>query len=247
MKKLEDKVALVTGGTTGIGLATARLLAAEGARVTVTGSNPKTLEAARAELRGVAEVIASDAGSITDIEALAARFEERGLDIVFLNAGVARFGPIASLDVAAFDESFRVNVRGAWLALKYLAPVIRSGGAIVVNTSVNNVLGMPGSSVYAATKAATRSLVRVAANELAGAGIRVNAVSPGPIETPLYGKLGMPAEVVQGFARDLKARIPLARFGTSDEVAKAVLFLSSDDASFMTGEEIAVDGGMTRV
>ncbi|HEY3256498.1 MAG TPA: SDR family oxidoreductase [Polyangiaceae bacterium] len=249
MGKLTNKVVLITGGTTGIGLAAAKLFAAEGAQVTVTGSNPKTLEAARQELSGVAEVVASDAGSSSDIAALAKTFEARGagVDVLFLNAGVAKFGPIVGLDESAFDETFRVNVRGPWLTIKHFAPLLRRGGSIVFNSSINNQLGMAGSSVYAASKAAVRSLVRVAAAELAEAGVRVNAVSPGPIETPLYGKLGMSAEVVQGFARGLIAQIPLKRFGTSEEVAKAALFLASDDSSFMTGEEIVLDGGMTRV
>ncbi len=249
MGKLQGKVVVITGGTTGIGLAAARLFAAEGGKVTVTGANPKTLDIARQELGGVAEVVASDAGSAADIEKLARTLDASGtgLDVLFLNAGVAKFGPIASLDVAALDESFRVNVRGPWLAIKHFAPVMRRGGAIVLTTSVNDVLGMPGSSAYAASKAAARSLVRTAASELAPAGIRVNAVSPGPIETPLYGKLGMTPEAIQGFSQDLVARIPLKRFGSAGEVAKAALFLASEDSSFMTGEEIVLDGGMTRV
>ena len=249
MAKLSNKVVLITGGTTGIGLAAAKLFAAEGARVTVTGTNPKSLAAARVELVGVAEVVTSDAGSSADIKALAERFAAAGsgVDVLFINAGVAKFGAITELEEAAFDDSFRINVRGPWLTLKHFAPLLRRGGSVVFNSSVNNQLGMPGSSVYAATKAAVRSLVRVAASEFAEAGVRVNAVSPGPIETPLYGKLGMPAEVVQGFASSLVARIPLKRFGTSEEVAKAALFLASDDSSFMTGEEIVLDGGMTRV
>ncbi len=249
MGRLESKIAVITGGTTGIGLAAARLFSAEGATVTVTGTNPSTLEAARRALRGVAEVVGSDAGSSNDIDRLARQFESRGLrvDVLFLNAGIAKFGPMTALDEAAFDESFRVNVRGPWLTIRRFTPLMRSGGAIVLNTSVNGELGMPGSSVYAATKAAARSLVRTSASELAEMGIRVNAVSPGPIETPLYGKLGMPADVVQGFAESLVARIPQKRFGRPEEVAKAALFLASDDSSYMTAEEIAVDGGMTRV
>ncbi len=249
MGKLDNKIAVITGGTTGIGLAAARLFFAEGAKVTVTGTNPSTLESARRELRGVAEVVASDVGSSEDIDQLARQFESRGsgVDVVFLNAGIAKLGPIAALDEAALDESFRVNVRGPWLMIKRFAPLMRSGGAIVLNTSVNGEIGMPGSSVYAATKAAARSLVRTAASELADTGIRVNAVSPGPIETPLYGKLGMPADVIEGFAKSLLARIPQKRFGRPEEIAKAALFLASDDASYMTGEEIVVDGGMTRV
>jgi NAD(P)-dependent dehydrogenase (short-subunit alcohol dehydrogenase family) len=142
MKSLEGKTVVITGGTTGIGLSAARLFASLGARVTVTGSNPRTLDAARSELDGLAEVVASDAGSAADIEALARRFE--AVDVLFLNAGVAKFGPIATLDEAAFDETFRVNVRGPWLALKHFGPRIRRGGSVVVNTSVNDELGMPG-------------------------------------------------------------------------------------------------------
>ncbi|MBC8068522.1 MAG: SDR family oxidoreductase [Deltaproteobacteria bacterium] len=137
-------------------------------------------------------------------------------------------------------------LKGPFLAIKHLAPLLNRGGAIVVNTSINNQLGMPGSAMYAASKAAARSLVRVAAVELASQGIRVNAVSPGPIETPLYGKLGLAPEVLQGFAKDLSGKIALGRFGRPEEVGRAARFLISDDSSFMTGEEIVLDGGMTQ-
>lgn len=247
MGKLQNKQVVITGGTTGIGLATARLFLEEGAKVTVTGTNPTTLEAAKKELGARVDVVRSDAGSGADIAALARTFSDKRVDVLFLNAGVAKFGSIVELDESAFDESFRVNVRGPWLALKHFAPLMNRGGAVVVNSSVNNLLGMPGSSVYAATKAAVRSLVRTAASELAASGVRVNAVSPGPVETPLYGKLGMPADVVQGFAQELIRKVPLQRFGRPDEIARAALFLASDDSSFMTGEEIVADGGMTRV
>ena len=249
MDKLKEKVALITGGTTGIGRASAQLFAAEGARVTVTSNDPHTLELARAELRGIADVVASDAGSSADIEGLArdVRAGGKGLDVLFLNAGIAKFGSIAELPETTFAESFRVNVFGPWHTLKYLAPLMRRGGAIVASTAISDELGMPGSSAVAVSKAALRALVRVAANEFASAGIRVNAVSYGLIDTPILDKFGMPAHVVQGLLQDLTARIPMKRIGKADEAAKAVLFLASDDSSYMTGEEIVVDGGMTRV
>jgi len=249
MKKLEGRTALVTGGTTGIGLAAARRFAAEGARVILTGTNPMRLEAARRELGGAAEVVASDAGSRADIESLARDLKRRDiqLDVLFLNAGVGKFGSIAELDEAAMDESLRINFKGPWLAIKLLAPLMRSRGSIVVTTSVNDRIGMPGSSAYAASKAALRSLVRVAAAELAPRGIRVNAVSPGPIETPFHDKLGFPPETKKGFAEGLISQIALKRFGSVEEVASSVLFLATEESSFMTGEEIVLDGGMTTV
>lgn len=249
MNKLTNKTALVTGGTSGIGLAAAQLFLAEGANVIVTGSSESSVATAQRTLEGRARVVRSDAGSANEIEALAAQLRAEGtrLDLVFLNAGVAKFGSIAEAAEDLFDETFRVNVKGVWLAFKHLAPLVERGGAFVVNSSINNQLGMPGSSMYAASKAAVRSLVRVAATEYAAAGIRVNAVSPGPVGTPLYDKLGMTKEQVTSFQADLTSKIPLGRMGRPEEIAKTALFLGSDDASWMTGEEIVVDGGMTRV
>ncbi len=246
MKKLENKVAIITGGTTGIGLATAKLFAAEGAKVTVTGTRPETLEIARNELRGVADVVASDAGSGGDIERLArdVKAKHGGVDVLFLNAGIAKFGPLTSFDEALVDEMFRVNFKGPWLAIKHFAPLLRRGGSVVLNASVVDQKGMPGTSAYAATKAAVRSLGRTAAAELAEAGVRVNVVSPGPIETPIYGKLGMPTEAVEAFAKSVTSQVPLRRFGTPDEIARVALFLASSDSSFLTGAEILADGGL---
>ncbi len=248
MDKLQGKVALVTGGTTGIGLATARLFHAEGARVIVTGKNPATLETARASLNGIAEVVASDSGDAGDIQALFEHVAAKhgGLDILFLNAGIGRHTTITAMTEADFDEVFRVNVKGPWLALKAAFPLLRRGGAVVLNASINAHLGMPGSSAYAASKAALRSFARTAASELAGKGVRVNATSPGPTDSGIIEKILSPAEAA-GARAFLMGRIPQKRLGSTEEIARVVLFLASDDSSYMTGEEVVVDGGMTRV
>jgi NAD(P)-dependent dehydrogenase (short-subunit alcohol dehydrogenase family) len=249
MKKLEGKIALVTGGTSGIGLATAKLFHSEGARVIVTGKNPATLEVARLSLRGIAEVVSSDSGDAGEIEGLFARVakEHGGLDVLFLNAGIVRGGAIEAMSEADFDEVFRVNVKGPWLALKAAIPMLRRGGAVVLNASINAHLGMPGTSAYAASKAALRSFARTAASELAEQGVRVNAISPGPTNTGIVEKSGYSAEAAAALHASLEARIPQGRLGSADEIARVVLFLASDDSSFMTGEEVVVDGGMTRV
>jgi len=246
--KLAGRVALVTGGTTGIGLAAARLFHAEGAKVIVTGKNPLTLEKARASLHGIAEVVASDSGDGVEIERLFARIAEEhgGLDVLFLNAGIVRHGTIASLSEADFDEVLRVNVKGPWLALKAAVPLLRRGAAVVLNASINAHLRMPGTSAYAASKAALRSIARTAASELAERAIRVNAVSPGPTDSGILEKI-LPAEAAAATHRALEARIPLGHLGSTDEIARVVLFLACEDSSFMTGEEVVVDGGMTRV
>jgi NAD(P)-dependent dehydrogenase (short-subunit alcohol dehydrogenase family) len=248
-RKLENKVALITGGTTGIGLATAKRFAAEGARVIVTGRNRETLEAARKELGDRAEVIESDAG---DEKQIAQLFEglaktHRRLDVLFLNAGIAKFAPLAEASVKDFDAMWTLNVRGTWLALKHALPLLAEGATVLVNTSVANQKGLAGAAAYAATKAALRAVVRGAATELATRKIRVNAISPGPIETPIFGKMGLSKNAADDFLKDAATRIPLGRIGSADEVAGAAVFLASADASFITGSEIAVDGGFAQV
>ena len=248
MAKLDGKIALITGGTTGIGAATAKRFKAEGATVIVTGSNPKTLESARHELVGI-EVIASDSSDPRAARSLLEDVKTRHgrLDVLFVNAGIAHFAPIEAVDEAFFDAQFNINVRGAFFVLKHATPVIADGGSIILTASVAGTTGTPNTTVYSATKAAVRSFGRTFAAELAPRRIRVNTISPGPIETPIFGKTGLSAEQLAGFAESMTAAIPLKRFGQADEVAAAAVFLASDDSSFTTGAELFVDGGLVDV
>src|SRR5438874_3694411 len=246
MGKLNGKIAVVTGGTTGIGLATARLFAAEGAKVIATGRNPETLAAARKELAGVAEVVQSDSGDPKQVRKL---IEEIGkkhgrIDVLFLNAGIAKFAPLGDSADELFDDTFEVNVKGPFVALKAALPLLRKGASVIVNTSAVSDRGIAGASVYAASKGALAAFARVAAVELAAQGVRVNAVQPGPITTPIFAKTGLSTEQREEFARQTTERIPLGRFGSADEVARAALFLASDDSAFVTGHELSVDGGL---
>ncbi|HWJ20394.1 MAG TPA: SDR family oxidoreductase [Geobacterales bacterium] len=249
MGVLTGKRALITGGTTGIGLATAKAFLAEGARVAITGQSRDRLDQAQSELGIDVLCIRADAGRVADAETLITEVGQAfdGLDVLFLNAGIAKFAPLADVTEAFFDEQFAINVKGVLFTAQKAAPLMAAGGSIVVNTSVNNRMGMAGTLVYAASKAAARSLVRVLAAEFASRGVRVNAISPGPIETPIFGKLGLPDEQLQSIAGGLIQKIPLGRFGHADEIAKAVLFLASDNASFITGVELVADGGWTEI
>lgn len=246
MGKLTNKVAVITGGTTGIGLATAKLFAAEGAKVIVSGRSQATLAAAKAELAGKAEVIASDATKLADIEALIAHVKkEHGrIDILFANVGGGSFRPFEAVDEAYFDELVTLNLKSSYFTVQKALPLLGRGAAVVLNTSIVDTKGFPTTSVYGAAKAGLRALARSLGAELVDRGIRVNAVSPGPIETPIYGKLGL-GEYLDGFKAQMVTLNPMKRFGTPEEVAHAVLFLASDDASFVTGVELAVDGGVT--
>ncbi len=244
----DGKTAVITGGTSGIGLTTAQLLVREGARVLVTGLNPKTLDAARAELGDGAIIFPSDAASLADIDALAAKVKEEfgTLDVLFINAGFGRFVPFDQMDEAVYDEMFNLNAKGPYFTVQKLLPLMTEGSAVVLTTSVANEKGIPSVSAYGAAKAALRSFARTLAAELLPRGIRVNAVSPGPIATPIMGKMGMPQEVMDQVKAQMREGNPMKRFGEPEEVAKAVVFLAFD-ATFTTGAELVVDGGATQL
>jgi len=245
MKKLQDKVAVITGGTTGIGQAAARLFHEQGARVYITGRNEKTLAEAQKNLPADIVAIRSDASRLEDIDALAADIKDKAgrIDLLYINAGIAKFLPFESITPDIFDEMFNINFRGAYFTIQKLLPLMGKGSSIVLTTSIAADLGMATSSAYGATKAALSSLARTLSNELAPRGIRVNEVSPGPIETPIYGKLGMPQDQVEGFKGMMSDLVPVKRFGSAEEVAKAALFLASSDSSYLLGSKIRIDGG----
>lgn len=245
MARLANKKALSTGGTRGIGLATAQLFLAEGARVAITGADTGRFVAVRSKLGPEVTVVAADAGSV-DAQRLLANTVKTTfgkLDVLFVNAGLGDFRPIEQWDEAAFDRLVAVNLKGAFFLVQALLPIFSKGAAIVLNTSINARIGMPNSSVYAATKAGLISMARTLSGELVGRGIRVNAVSPGPIATPLYDKIGMGEPEIDA----LVGMIPLKRRGHPEEIANAVLFLASDESGFTGGSEIVIDGGMSNL
>jgi NAD(P)-dependent dehydrogenase (short-subunit alcohol dehydrogenase family) len=245
MDRLKGKRALITGGTTGIGYATAEEFLNEGARVIITGANPKNLEAAKQKLGAGVVAILADAGSVAAQNTVAetVKTEFGGLDVLFCNAGIVEMRPLEAWDEAAFDRLFNTNVKGVLFLIQKLLPLFANPASIVLNGSINAHLGMPNSSVYAATKAAIGSLARTLSGELIGRGIRLNTVSPGPIDTPLYGKLGMSQEG----ASQLQKQIPEGRFGDAHEIAKAVVFFASDECGFSVGSELLITGGMGNI
>lgn len=250
MGKLDNKVAVITGGSTGIGLATAKTFIEEGASVVITGRTQETLDAALAEINSdKVTAIKSDTSKLDEIQSLADQVKEQfgTIDILFANAGIAWFAPMDQVDEAFFDAHFNTNVKGLFFTVQKLLPIFNDKGAIVLNASAVVHKGFENGTIYSATKGAVRNLARTMSTDLAPRGIRVNVVSPGPIETPIYGKMGMTEEQLNGMAESFAAMVPMKRFGTSSEVAKAVLFLASDDSSYVLGEEILVDGGIATI
>jgi NAD(P)-dependent dehydrogenase (short-subunit alcohol dehydrogenase family) len=245
MKRLEGKVAVVTGGNSGIGLATAKRFQEEGARVAISGRSKQTLDEAVKALGNSLVAVQADVSKLTEIDKFYSEVSQMlgKIDVLFVNAGVAKFAPLADTSEGVYDEQFDINVKGAYFTIQKALPLLNDGASIILNTSVAGAKGTVGASAYSATKAALRSFARTASAELLGRGIRVNCVAPGPILTPIFGRTGLSQEGIDQFAKDVKGRVPMGRFGTAEEVAAAVAFLASSDASYITGVELNVDGG----
>ena len=242
---MTNKTVLITGGTTGIGLATAQLLGAEGAKVIVTGRNPETLASAK-KILNEAVVLPSDSGDLAAAQALGEQVKKYvdHLDGVFLNAGIGTFGPIEAITPKDYDDTFNVNVRGPYFQLQSLLPLLDNPSSVVFTSSIAGSGAFATASVYSATKAAIISLGKTLAVELAQRGVRVNVLSPGPIDTPIIKKAGFSPDQEKGFVDMLTAKSLLKRFGTSEEVARAARFLLSEDSSNITGTELIIDGGV---
>jgi len=247
MQKLLGKTALITGGNSGIGLATAKLFVAQGARVIITGRDPVSLASAQEALGHDALALRSDASSLADMDLLMATVSEQfgHLDVLVLNAAAGQPAPLLMTTEAQFDAMSDISFKGIFFAIQKAVPLMRRGASVIVTTSITNQVGAPNFSVYAACKAAARSLVQTASLELAGHGIRVNAISPGPIDTPGFGRWDVPQEVVDAARAELTRRSPVQRFGTAHEVAEAALYLASDASTYVVGAELVIDGGMT--
>ena len=249
MRRLEGKVAVVTGGNSGIGLAAAKRLQEEGAKVAIAGRSKKTLDEAVKTIGNGVLAVQADVSKFADLDKLYAEVSQKlgKIDVLFVNAGVAKFAPLAETSESLYDENFDTNSKGAYFTIQKALPLLNDGASIILNTSVADSTGNEGASAYSATKAALRSLARTAAAELVGRSIRVNAVAPGPIVTPIFGKTGLPKEAIDQFAKQVLEQVPMKRFGQPEEVAGAVAFLASQDASYITGVEINVDGGLGQI
>ena len=249
MGKLQGKVAVITGGNSGMGLETARLFAAEGAKVFITGRRKAEVESAAKQIGNGAMGVVSDVSKSSDIANLVSEVKAKAghLDIIFANAGVGLLAPFGQVSEEHFDLHFNINVKGLFFSVQGLLPLMRDGGSIILNASVAAQTGMEAFSVYSATKAAVRSFARGWTSDLKSRKIRVNSLSPGPIETPIFEKIGLTPAQMEQFATEITADVPLGRMGRSDEIAKTALFLASDDSSYITGVDLCVDGGLGQV
>jgi len=249
MGKLTGKVALITGGNSGIGLATAKEFKEQGARVVITGRDVETLDAAKREIGGEVLAIRSDAGQLSDIDGLFTKVKDAvgNIDVLFINAGIGKFAPIAEATEEHFDSIMDVNFKGAYFTIQKALPLLNDNASIILNSSIAAHKGLPSTSVYSASKAALLSLAKTLSAELIGRGIRVNAISPGPVSTPIFGRLGQPAEIIEETKKSFQEAVPMKRMGQPEEIAKTALFLASTDSSFLLGTEIVADGGMSQL
>jgi NAD(P)-dependent dehydrogenase (short-subunit alcohol dehydrogenase family) len=249
MNKLEGKVAVITGGNSGIGLATAQRFAEEGAHVFITGRRQAELEAAVRQIGKRATGVQGDVSKLADLDRLytTVKQEEGRIDVLFANAGGGSLAPLGAISEEHFDTTFGSNVKGLLFTVQKAIPLFQDGGSIILNASIAGSKAIEAFSVYSATKAAVRSFARSWAAELRHRKIRVNAISPGPIDTPGYNGLGLSEAQIEEFKKSIVATVPLGRMGRADEIAKAALFLASDDSSYVTGIELFVDGGMAQI
>ena len=249
MGKIHGKIALITGGTTGIGLATAMLFHAEGAKVFVTGRNDKTLAEAKSALPPDVTVIKSDAGSLTDIERLLEEMKKSAgkIDILFLNAGIAAMKPFEATSAEDYDSMMNVNFKGPFFTIQKALPLLGKGSSVIMTASIAGHKGFAMMAAYSASKAAVKSLGGTLGAYLAERGIRVNTISPGAISTPIYGKSGLPKEALDGMGAAITETVPMHRFGNPAEIAKTALFLASEDSSYLNAADIVVDGGYLAV
>jgi NAD(P)-dependent dehydrogenase (short-subunit alcohol dehydrogenase family) len=249
MNKLQGKVALITGGTSGIGLATAQRFVAEGAYVYITGRRQSELDAAVKAIGENIRGVQSDVSNLADLDRLFATIqqEQEHLDIIFANAGGGQIAPLGAITEEHFDKTFNTNVKGLLFTVQKALPLLPEGASIILNASITSIKGTPAFSVYSATKAAVRSFARNWTLDLKERKIRVNAISPGVVPTPGYDHLGLNDQQLQEFIDSQAVTIPLGRVGTPNEIAKAVVFLASDDSSFVNGIELFVDGGMAQI
>ena len=249
MSKLTGKVVVITGGNSGIGLATAKRFVEEGAHVVITGRREKELKEAAAFIKTNVTTVAGDVSRLEDLDRLYAVVKETHghIDVLFANAGWGGFAPLEAATEALFDQTFDVNVKGLFYTVQKALPLFKDGGSIILNSSVAGIMGVPGFSVYSASKAAVRNFARGWTMELKDRRIRVNTMSPGPIETAVLGKTGLTAEQAEQAAAQFASQVPIGRRGKPEEIAAAVVFLASDESSFITGVDLSVDGGMAQV